>query len=69
MGAGRGLRVEVKSLDDERTSTPAIVKGSRAVSRHYLLLLCFAAALRSMYLLVDLEGIHRGCSAYLGIDA
>ena len=63
MGVGRGLRVEVKSLDDERTSTPAIVKGPRAVSRHYLLL-CFAAALRSMYLLVDLEGIHRGCSAH-----
>ena len=27
MGVGRGLRVEVEVLDDERTSTPAVVKG------------------------------------------
>ena len=26
MGVGRGLRVEVEVLDDERTSTPAVVK-------------------------------------------
>ena len=69
MGTGRGLRVEVKNLDDEQTSTPAIVKGPRAVSHHYLLPLCFAAALRSMYLLVDLEGIHRGCSAHSRSEA
>ena len=25
-GVGRGLRVEVEVLDDERTSTPAVVK-------------------------------------------
>ena len=32
MGVERGLRVEVEVLDDERTSTPAIFKGPRAVS-------------------------------------
>ena len=26
MGVGRGLRVEVEVLDDERSSTPAVVK-------------------------------------------
>ena len=26
MGVGQGLRVEVEVLDDERTSTPAVVK-------------------------------------------
>ena len=26
MGVGRGLRVEVEVLDDERTSTPAVFK-------------------------------------------
>ena len=32
MGVGRGLRVDVEVLDDERTSTPAIFTGPRAVS-------------------------------------
>ena len=32
MGVGRGLWVEVEVLDDERTSSPAVVKGPRAVS-------------------------------------
>ena len=29
VGVGRGLRVEVEVLDDERTSTPAIFRGPR----------------------------------------
>ena len=32
MGDGRGLRVEVEVLDDERTSTPGCLQGPRAVS-------------------------------------
>ena len=40
-GVGRGLRVEVEILDDERTSTPAVVKDLDNVSP-YLLLLCVA---------------------------
>ena len=36
-----GLRVEVEVLDDERTSTPAVVKDLDNVSP-YLLLLCVA---------------------------
>ena len=39
--AGRYLRVEVEVLDDERTSTPAVVKDLDNVSP-YLLLLCLA---------------------------
>ena len=39
--ASRGLRVEVEVLDDERTSTPAVVKDLDNVSP-YLLLLCVA---------------------------
>ena len=41
MGVGRGLRVEVEVLDDERTSTPAVVKDLDNVLP-YLLLLCVA---------------------------
>ena len=41
VGVGWGLRVEVEVLDDERTSTPAVVKDLDNVSP-YLLLLCLA---------------------------
>jgi len=41
-GVGRGLRVEVEVLDDERTSTPAVVKDLDNVSPYLLLLLCVA---------------------------
>ena len=41
MGVERGLRVEVEVLDDERTSTPAVVKDLDNVSP-YLLPLCVA---------------------------
>jgi len=57
VGVGRGLRVEVEVLDDERTSTPAVVKGPRAVSGPT----CCCASLDRCDrcdLLVGLEGFH-----------
>ena len=51
------MRVEVEVLDDERTSTPAIFKGRRAVSHPT----CCCASLDRCDrcdLLVDLEGFH-----------
>jgi len=39
VGVGWGLRVEVEVLDDERTSTPAIFKGTSGGVSPYLLLL------------------------------
>ena len=57
MGVGWGLRVEVEVLDDERTSTPAIFKGPRAVSHPT----CCSASLDRCDrcdLLVGLEGFH-----------
>ena len=54
MGVGWGLRVEVEVLDDERTSTPAIFKGPRAVSHPT----CCCASLDRCDLLVGLEGFH-----------
>ena len=57
MGVGRGLRVEVEVLDDERTSTPAVVKGPRAVSHPT----CCCASLDRCDrcdLLVGLQGFH-----------
>ena len=38
LGVGRGLRVDVEVLDDERTSTPAVVKDPGGVSSNLLLL-------------------------------
>lgn len=38
VGVGWGLRVEVEVLDDERTSTPAVVKDLDNVSPYLLLL-------------------------------
>ena len=54
MGVGWGLRVEVEVLDDERTSTPAIFKGPRAVSHPT----CCCASLDRCDLLVGLGGFH-----------
>ena len=58
MGVGRGLRVEVEVLDDERTSTPAIFTGPRAVSHPT----CYCSASFDRCdrcdLLVGLEGFH-----------
>lgn len=58
MGVGRGLRVEVEVLDDERTSTPAIFKGPWAVSHPTC---CCSVSLDRCDrcdLLVDLGGFH-----------
>ena len=44
MGVGRGLRAEVKVLDDERASTPAVVKDLDNASP-YLMLGCVAWSL------------------------
>ena len=58
MGVGWGLRVEVEVLEDERTSTPAVVKGPRAVSHPTC---CCSASLDRCDrcdLLVGLEGFH-----------
>ena len=58
MGVGWGLRVEVEVLDDERTSTPAIFKGPRAVSHPTC---CCSVSLDRCDrcdLLVGLEGFH-----------
>ena len=55
-----GLRVEVEVLGDERTSTPAVVKGPRAVSH---LSCCCSVSLDRCDrcdLLVGLEGDERG---------
>ena len=60
MGVGRGLRVEVEVLDDERTSTPAIFTGPRAGSHPTY---CCSASLDRCDrcdLLVGLEGDERG---------
>ena len=60
MGVGRGLRVEVEVPGDERTSTPAIFKGPRAVSHPTC---CCSASLDRCDrcdLLVGLEGDERG---------
>ena len=57
MGVERGLRVEVEVPGDERTSTPAIFKGRRAVSHPT----CCCASLDRCDrcdLLVGLEGFH-----------
>ena len=75
MGVGRGLRVEVEVLDDERTSTPAVVKGPRAVSGPTC---CCSASLDRCDrcdLLVGLEGFHliavarRECGLVLDIES
>ena len=58
MGVGRGLRVEVEVPGDERTSTPAIFKGPRAVSHPTC---CCSVSLDRCDrcdLLVGLEGFH-----------
>ena len=47
MGVGRGLGVGVEVFDDERSSTPAVVKDLDNVSP-YLLLLCVAWSLWSV---------------------
>ena len=57
MSVGRGLRVEVEVLDDERTSTPAAFTGPRAVSHPA----CCSVSLDRCDrcdLLVGLEGFH-----------
>ena len=57
MGVGWGLRVEVEVPGDERTSTPAVFKGPRAVSHPT----CCCASLDRCDrcdLLVGLEGFH-----------
>ena len=57
-GVERGLRVEVEVPGDERTSTPAIFKGPRAVSHPTC---CCSASLDRCDrcdLLVGLEGFH-----------
>ena len=57
-GCWSGLRVEVEVLDDERTSTPAVVKGPRAVSHPTC---CCSVSLDRCDrcdLLVDLEGLE-----------
>ena len=58
MGIGRGVGVGVEVLDDERTSTPAIFKGPRAVSHPTC---CCSVSLDRCDrcdLLVGLEGFH-----------
>ena len=58
MGVGWGLRVGVEVLDDERTSTPAVFKGPRAVSHRTC---CCSVSLDRCDrcdLLVGLEGFH-----------
>ena len=58
MGVGRGLRVEVEVLDDERTSTPGCLQGPRAVSHPTC---CCSVSLDRCDrcdLLVGLEGFH-----------
>ena len=58
MGVGRGLRVEVEVLDDERTSTPAIFKGPRVACHPTC---CCSVSLDRCGrcdLLVDLEDFH-----------
>ena len=58
MGVERGLRVEVEVPGDERTSTPAIFKGPRAVSHPTC---CCSVSLDRCDrcdLLVGLEGFH-----------
>ena len=58
MGVGWGLRVEVEVPGDERTSTPAVVKGPRAVSHPTC---CCSVSLDRCDrcdLLVGLEGFH-----------
>ena len=54
MGVGWGLRVEVEVPGDERTSTPAVFKGPRAVSGPT----CCCVSLDRCDLLVGLEGFH-----------
>ena len=54
MGVERGLWVEVKVPGDERTSTPAVFKGPRAVSGPT----CCCVSLDRCDLLVGLEGFH-----------
>ena len=75
MGVGWGLRVEVEVLDDERTSTPTVLQGPRAVSHPTY---CWPVSLDRCDrcdLLVDLEGFHlvaaarRECALVLDIDS
>ena len=71
MGVERGLRVEVEVPGDERTSTPAIFKGPRAVSGPT----CCCVSLDRCDLLVGLEGFHliaaarRECGLVLDIES
>ena len=75
MGVGRGLRVEVEVLDDERTSTPAIFKGPRAVSHPTCCCSVSPGRCDRCDLLVDLEGFHlvaaarRECALVLDIES
>ena len=57
MGVGWGLRVEVEVPGDERTSTPAIFKGPRAVSGPTCCCVSLDRCVRCD-LLVSLEGFH-----------
>ena len=57
MGVERGLRVEVEVPGDERTSTPAIFKGPRAVSGPTCCCVSLDRCVRCD-LLVGLEGFH-----------
>ena len=74
MGVGRGLRVEVKVLDDERTSSLRCRQGPRAVSHPSC---CFVSLDRCdrRDLLVGLEGLHlvavdrRECGLVIGIES
>ena len=58
MGVGRGLRVEVEVPGDERTSTPAIFKGPRAVSHPTCCCSVSLDCCDRCDLLVGLEGFH-----------
>ena len=57
MGVGRGLRVEVEVLNDERTSTPAVVKDLYNGSPTCCCPLSLARFKRCD-LLVDVKGFH-----------
>ena len=57
MGVGWGLRVEVEVPGDERTSTPAVFKGPRAVSGPTCCCVLLDRCDRCD-LLVGLEGFH-----------
>ena len=58
MGVGWGLRVEVEVPGDERTSTPAIFKGPRAVSGPTCCCCVSLDRCDRCDLLVGLEGFH-----------